>query len=157
MARRPRNGDKAVQLKLHVVASAGILTALVAGWPQAGRAEEGPPSLSCRFAEGHTWSYDKGKFLAAAPSPLTFDIEAIDLDKQAAKLIVDGNHAGTLRVVRALNANSFLEVAQEGFLNLTTIYDKDPATGTYPAVHSRHLGVLGQPIFAQYAGICTAK
>jgi len=59
--------------------------------------------------------------------------------------------------VRALNANSFLEVANEGFLNLTTVYDRDSTSGTYPAVHSRHFGILGQPIFAQYAGSCTAK
>jgi len=59
--------------------------------------------------------------------------------------------------VRALNANHFLEVANEGFLNLTTVYDKDPTTGTHPAVHSRHLGVLGEPVFAQYAGFCTEK
>lgn len=56
--------------------------------------------------------------------------------------------SGKLRIVRALNANSFLEVVDEGFLNLTTIYDLDPATGTYPAVHSRHFGVIGQPVFA---------
>jgi hypothetical protein len=45
----------------------------------------------------------------------------------------------------------------EGFLNLTTVYDKDAATGTYPAVHSRHFGLMGQPVFAQYAGTCKAE
>ena len=33
---------------------------------------------------------------------------------------------GALKIVRAINANHFLEVVNEGFLNLTTIYDKDP-------------------------------
>lgn len=126
--------------------------------PAAVHAEEAPPKrLSCHFEQGHTWSYDAGKFQATDPSPLNFAIEDIDLAKQAAKLIIDGSHTGTLRIVRALNANSYLEVAQEGFLNLTTIYDKDAATGTYPAVHSRHFGLLGQPVFAQYAGACTGK
>jgi hypothetical protein len=126
--------------------------------PTAGHAEEAPPKrLSCHFEQGHTWSYDAGKFKATDPAPLNFAIEDIDLPKQAAKLIIDGSHTGTLRIVRALNANSYMEVAQEGFLNLTTIYDKDPATGTYPAVHSRHFGLLGQPMFAQYAGACTDK
>ena len=60
-------------------------------------------------------------------------------------------------MVRALNANHYLEVAQEGFLNVTTVYDLDPATNSRPAIHSRHLGLLGQPIFAQYAGFCTAR
>jgi len=45
----------------------------------------------------------------------------------------------------------------EGFLNVTTIYDKDEAKGAYPAVHSRHFGLLGQPIVSQYEGYCEAK
>ena len=49
------------------------------------------------------------------------------------------------------------EHVNEGFLNLTTIYDKDATSGVYPAVHSRHFGLLGQPVLAQYAGTCTAK
>ncbi len=56
--------------------------------------------------------------------------------------------------MRAINANHFIEAVNEGFLNLTTIYDKDPATGLYPAVHSRHFGILGQPVFGQYTGSC---
>lgn len=136
-----------------------VLSALVAAAvPCAGHAEDAPPKrLSCHFEQGHTWSYESGKFRAADPSPLNFTIEDIDLAGQAAKLVIDGSHTGTLRIVRALNANSYLEVAQEGFLNLTTIYDKDEATGSYPAVHSRHFGLLGQPVFAQYAGSCTDK
>lgn len=113
-----------------------------------------PKGFSCQFELGRTWSFEQGKFQSTDPSPLKFAIDEIDLGKQAAKLILDGGQTGTLRIVRALNANSYLEVAQEGFLNLTTIYDKDPATGTYPAVHSRHFGLLGQPMFAQYAGTC---
>lgn len=147
-----------VQNRLSQIAGAVAAVLTAAFLPCAGWAEDAPPkALSCHFEQGHTWSYDAGKFQAADPSPLKFDIAEIDLASQAAKLIIDGNHTGTLRIVRALNANSFLEVAQEGFLNLTTIYDKDAATGTYPAVHSRHFGLLGQPMFAQYAGACTEK
>lgn len=116
-----------------------------------------PTTLSCRFDAGHTWTLENGAFTEAKPSPLAFSIAAINLEKQSAQLILDDGKTGTLRVVRALNANSFLEVAQEGFLNLTTVYDKDATSGTYPAVHSRHFGLLGQPMFAQYAGTCTAK
>lgn len=118
--------------------------------------EEGPARLSCVFDQGYSWSYDAGKFASKAPSALSFDISNIDLEKQSATLLIDGKHSGALRIVRALNANHFLEVANEGFLNLTTVYDLDPAAKSYPAVHSRHFGVLGQPVFAQYAGHCKA-
>jgi hypothetical protein len=61
-------------------------------------------------------------------------------------------------VVQAVNATHFLEVATEGFLNITTIYDKDETKGgAYPAVHSRHFGIVGQPIVTQYQGFCEAK
>ncbi len=82
----------------------------------------------------------------------------IDVEKQTAVLIKKKGAKGRqMRIVRAINANHFLEVVNEGFLNLTTIYDLDPATQGYPAVHSRHFGVLGQPLFAQYAGTCKKR
>lgn len=119
--------------------------------------EPGPAHFACDFATGHSWTYESGKFRSEPPKDLKFEIGNIDLDKQSATLILDGKSANSLKIVRALNANTFLEVANEGFLNLTTIYDRDPATGAYPAVHSRHFGLFGQPMFAQYPGTCTAK
>lgn len=121
-------------------------------------AQDEPKHLVCSFAAGNSWSYDNGSFKTEAPAPLTFEITDIDLEGQSARLVTDGrDKPGTLKIVRAINANHFLEVMNEGFLNLTTVYDKDPATGTYPAVHSRHFGLIGQPVFAQYAGTCQAK
>jgi hypothetical protein len=111
--------------------------------------------LSCTFDHGTSTTYEAGEFKSKPAQPLSFEIADIDLEAQAARLLTgNGNGAGTLRIVRALNANHFLEVVNEGFLNFTTIYDIDPARGTYPAVHSRHLGLLGQPVFAQYSGQC---
>jgi len=119
--------------------------------------ETGPAHFACDFSTGYSWTYESGKFRSEPPKDLKFEIGSIDLDKQSAALILDGKSANTLKIVRALNANTYLEVANEGFLNITTIYDRDPATGAYPAVHSRHFGLFGQPMFAQYAGTCVAK
>ncbi|MGB4864487.1 MAG: hypothetical protein WBP38_01160 [Hyphomicrobium sp.] len=116
-----------------------------------------PTAFVCSFDKGTSWSFEKGAFKSAPPTPLSFEIADINLEKQTANLVNESKTTGALKVVRALNANSFLEVANEGFLNLTTVYDRDSTSGTYPAVHSRHFGILGQPIFAQYAGSCTAK
>jgi hypothetical protein len=123
-------------------------------------AQDEPKGYVCSFETGTSWNYDGGNFKPATPEPLTFEIAAIDLDKQSAQLVNaggGGTSSAALKIVRAINANHFLEVVNEGFLNLTTIYDKDATSGVYPAVHSRHFGVLGQPVFAQYAGTCTAK
>jgi hypothetical protein len=121
-------------------------------------ADDGQPrDFLCDFKSGYSWTYESGKFQSTPPNELSFEIGNVDLDKQSATLVLDGKSANTLKIVRALNANTFLEVVNEGFLNLTTIYDRDSETGKYPAVHSRHFGLFGQPMFAQYAGTCTAK
>lgn len=141
------------------LASAAVWLGLTAGTMAAHALDDAVvPPLSCTFKAGAAWTYATGNYTSAEPEPLTFGIEAVDLERQIARLSIAGKPVGNpLRVVRALNANHFLEVAQEGFLNVTTIYDVDPATGTRPAIHSRHLGVFGQPVFSQYAGFCTAK
>lgn len=136
-----------------------MLGALAALGPSSASASD--DAFLCTFDKGTTTSYETGKFASKAPSPLSFEISAIDLKSQSAKLRLaeakPDRPAGTLRIVRAINANHFLEVATEGFLNLTTVYDADPETGDHPAVHSRHFGVLGQPVFAQYNGFCRVK
>lgn len=121
-------------------------------------AEDAPRNLTCSFASGASWSYENGTFNSKPSQPLSFSIEDIDLEKQAATLkTAPDAKGGKLSVVRAINANHFLEVVNEGFLNLTTVYDKDAATGKHPAVHSRHFGLLGSPVFGQYTGYCSDK
>jgi hypothetical protein len=134
------------------VAGAGIACAGTA------RAQEVPKAFTCTFTSGTASTYENGAFRSESPQPLGFKITNIDLDRQTASLVTDAHEKpGVLKIVRAINANHFLEVVNEGFLNLTTIYDEDPATGLYPAVHSRHFGIIGQPVFAQYAGTCRAE
>ena len=145
-------------MSLRIVFIGLVWFAAAASVARAGDSDETIPPLSCVFKAGTAWSYTGGTYTSAPPEPLAFEIEAIDLERQTARLSLAGKPAGSpLRLVRALNANHYLEVAQEGFLNVTTIYDLDPAIGARPAIHSRHLGVLGQPVFAQYAGFCTVK
>lgn len=116
-----------------------------------------PHQFACTFDTGSSWSYDKGKFQSASAAPLSFAVSGIDLEKQTASLVIDGKHSDALRVVRALNGMHFIEVMVEGYMSVTTVYDRDPATGKYPAVHSRHMAVLGSPLVAQYYGACTSQ
>jgi hypothetical protein len=115
-----------------------------------------PKAFACRFAVGVTHAYDKGRFAAEPAAPLAFGIAAIDARTQTADLKTERG-TGQLKIVQAVNAMHFLEVVTEGFLNITTVYDKDEASGAYPAVHSRHFGILGQPLVTQYQGYCEAK
>ncbi len=148
MAKWARAGGKVV------VALAAMLVMLTASETSA---EGIAKRLTCTFDSGTSTIYQAGEFISKPAQALTFEIANIDLEAQSARLLTsEGDGAGTLRVVRALNANHFIEVVNEGFLNLTTIYELDSSRGTYPAVHSRHLGLLGQPVFAQYSGQCKA-
>ena len=115
-----------------------------------------PKAYRCLFETGGVAVYDKGAFRTEKASSLGLEISGIEIDAQTA--VLDGpGVAKPIRVVRAVNALHFLEVAAEGFLNVTTVYDRDDAKGAHPAVHSRHFGVLGQPLVSQYTGFCQEK
>jgi len=133
---------------------AAALIALSSLFASASGADE-PKAFNCTFTEGVTHSYNNGAFVAEKASPLMFGISAIDTKAQSAELKTRGG-TGQLRIVQAVNAMHFLEVVTEGFLHLTTVYDKDEAKGAYPAVHSRHFGLFGQPLVTQYQGFCEA-
>ena len=119
-------------------------------------ASEEPKAFTCSFASGVTHVYDKGEFNAEKPPTLSFGIAAIDQRAQTADLKTERG-TGTLRLVQAVNATHFLEVVTEGSLHITTVFDKDDAKGAYPAVHSRHFGLMGQPIITQYQDFCQAQ
>ena len=121
----------------------------------AGAAGE-PKAFACNFTSGVAHVYEKGQFVPEKATPLSFGIVAINDQAQTAELKTERG-IGTLRIVHAVNATHFLEVVTEGSLHITTIFDKDDATGAYPAVHSRHFGLFGQAIVTQYHGFCEAK
>ena len=150
-------GSRSMIERLRILLGVCMAAAGVAG-TGAWAGEDLPANLHCTFDAGASGTYEAGSFASKTPTPLSFDIDAVDLEAQSAILNAgaDGK-GGKLNVVRAINANHFLEAVNEGFLNLTTVYEKDAATGKYPAVHSRHFGLLGQPVFGQYTGFCTPK
>ena len=120
------------------------------------RAAEDQTAFDCTFGTGITRVYDNKDFKQEPAKSLVFGITDIDAKAQTAKLKT-ASGSGTLRLVLAVNATHFLEVATEGALNITTIYEKDDAKGAFPAVHSRHFALLGQPIVTQYQGFCQSK
>jgi hypothetical protein len=138
-----------------VVAILGLAGLL--GQPTLASAGGWPTSLTCEFPSGTTSTYANGIFTAKASAALAFTIHKIDLTGQAAEIVVTGDDSpGRLAIARAVGANHFLEVVTEGFWNVTTVYDFDEDTKLYPAVHSRHFGLIGQPVVAQYSGSCKA-
>jgi len=119
-------------------------------------AADPPAEYDCVFNSGSTHVYDKGRFSSEPAARLTFGIAAINAPAQTAELRTSFG-TGVLRLVLAVNAIHFIEVATEGALNITTVYDKDDAKDAFPAVHSRHFALVGQPVVTQYQGFCQGK
>jgi hypothetical protein len=124
--------------------------------PVPSSAQDTPKGYACTFARGASQAYVKGRYRTRPAKALAMEIGAIDLEGQRADLVT-AEGKGMLRIVRALGANHFLEVVAEGYLNITTVYQKDEKRNVFPAVHSRHFGLFGEPLVAQYTGTCTAK
>lgn len=136
------------------VAAAAIIAFLTIA-PSAASAAE-PAGFRCDFDKGQVFVFDKGLFRSENVKAMAFGFKAIDRTRQTAFMESAGGEV-PVKVVLAVNALHFLEVAAEGFLNVTTIYDRDETSGAYPAVHSRHFGVLGQAVVSQYQGRCSAR
>jgi hypothetical protein len=142
-----------VSVKLTISVSLAM-ACFVATAPQANAAD--PKGYACTFKTGTAQVYGRGAFKAEVASPLLLELGSIDVAAQTALQIGDKGSV-TLRVVRAVNALHFLEVVSEGFLNITTVYDRDDSIGAHPAVQSRHFGILGEPVVSQYQGFCQSK
>lgn len=143
-------------MKLCVAITAAGLAAgaVLSAVPAAGQGA--PKGYTCTFGKGASQAYAKGRFRAREAKPFTMQIADIDLSGQRAELITPSGK-GTLRIVLAVGANHFLEAVTEGYLNITTVYSRDDKTGLHPAVHSRHFGLFGEPLIAQYTGTCKAQ
>jgi hypothetical protein len=120
------------------------------------RADETVKGFACTFTEGTAASYDKGAFRPEPASAIRFEVTEIGLAAQTATLVI-GERRATVRVFRGVSALNVLEIVAEGYLNVTTIYDRDVGAATHPAVHARHFGVLSQPVVSHYRGSCVVQ
>jgi len=111
------------------------------------------PRYSCTFENGAAWNYDKGQFQDDTNAPLSFEISHISRKAQTAELTTETGRTD-LKLVAAIGAMHFIEVTLAGYLSLTTLYGEGDRL---PAVHSRHLGIVGQPIGGQLTGFCIRK
>ncbi|MBI1386323.1 MAG: hypothetical protein GC150_15560 [Rhizobiales bacterium] len=136
-----------MQLARLVLAVAGLVG--VAAIP----VEAAPRAFVCEFADGQSWTYGLTGFSAGQPVKLAFTIQNVDEAKETA-VLVSQTGGVPLKLVRALDAQHFIEVTVAGFLNITTIYERESGQEDWPAVHSRHLGIIGQPLVSQFRGSC---
>ena len=108
-------------------------------------------TLKCDFASGvfHAW----GENTKINSDHFTLIYDSIDVKARTARLI--GN-VGSSDVVALETPEhlSFLEVTPNGNVTLTTVY-RTGAAAPYPAIHSRHVGLLTEPWGSQMYGSCS--
>lgn len=67
-------------------------------------------------------------------------------------------YAGPLTVIRGNESATFVEATAVGNVTMTTLYtEQRTADGRIPAVHSRHMSVLGRGLVSHYTGACIRK
>jgi len=116
---------------------------------------DAPKGYICKFKDGGAWTFQAGKFSAEGGKNLSLEIRHDEKSTSKATLKTSDG-ASKLKRVAALDADHYLEVTVGGYLNITTIFDPSNKKDGFPAVHSRHLGILGRPIVSQFRGICQA-
>jgi hypothetical protein len=85
------------------------------------------------------------------------DLTFAGLNPQQGKAQLIGNAgASDLRFWKGAWTWNFVEVTDTGNVTTTTVFDASNGKD-FPAVHSRHTSVVGEPLPSQYRGICAAK
>jgi hypothetical protein len=112
-------------------------------------------SFRCNFSDGISTNWDSGKpslTKDARMAEMVFD--QLDTQKGSGRLI--GN-AGVENIQTLSGDKSIhiIEITPTRNMNITTIFapvKKNP--NLHPAVHSRHINLMGEPLTSQFVGLC---
>jgi hypothetical protein len=138
-------------MKVTVVAA----TALLASLGTAAFATE-PKAFVCKFTQGASARYDEAEWSVKVLNE-KLDLTFAGLNPQQGKAQLIGNAgASDLRFWKGAWTWNFVEVTDTGNVTTTTVFDASNGKD-FPAVHSRHTSVVGEPLPSQYRGICAAK
>ncbi|MBC7625278.1 MAG: hypothetical protein H7232_18075 [Aeromicrobium sp.] len=108
-------------------------------------------TLECDFNSGVFHAGSEKTAITSDKFQLLYD--AIDARAGTARLI--GNlGASEVKVIERAGRLTFIEVTASGNVTLTTVY-RTGAAAPYPAIHSRHVGLLTEPWGSQMYGTCS--
>ena len=112
-------------------------------------------SLKCEFptSASNDWQKDAPVPIVKKGQKFAFHIDGIDTSKGTARIIGNAG-AEDLTAVSTQESIHFLETTPSGNLNITTVFDAHTKEGSYKAVHSRHVTMMGGPLPSQAYGFC---
>jgi hypothetical protein len=115
-----------------------------------------PKAFVCKFTQGASARYDEAEWSVKVLNE-KLDLTFAGLNPQQGKAQLIGNAgASDLRFWKGAWTWNFVEVTDTGNVMTTTVFDTSNGKD-FPAVHSRHTSVVGEPLSSQYRGICSAR
>jgi len=138
---------------MKTIATAAIALSAVLG--TAAFANE-PKAFVCKFTQGAAARYDEAEWSVKMLNE-KLDLTFAGLNSQQGKAQLIGNAgASDVRFWKGAWTWNFVEVTDVGNVMTTTVFEASGGKD-YPAVHSRHTSVAGEPFPSQYRGTCSAK
>ena len=132
------------------------LLALLIELPHAGAADATLKAFSCDFSEGVFTVFEDGKPETEKSGAMSFVFASLDIENGSAQM-VGNNGAADINLLQGSDSLHFLEVTPTGNLNVTSVYTTQAKGGRFISVHSRHVGISGEPWMSQFWGTCEAK
>jgi hypothetical protein len=110
----------------------------------------------CKFTQGAAARYDEAEWSVKVLNE-KMEFTFAGLNPQQGKAQMVGNvGASDVRFWKGAWTWNFVEVTDTGNVMTTTVFETSNGKD-YPAVHSRHTSVAGEPFPSQYRGICSAR
>jgi hypothetical protein len=137
------------------VIGAVLLIAALPGSLNAALSQSAVKAYVCDFTTGQTTSWNTNW---ASPESEAFASQTVFVFKEKSRAQMIGHSgAADVLVVSGDLSFHFLERTDTGNFTLTTVFADVERPGFFPAVHSRHMNIFGQPRISQLRGSCTAR
>jgi hypothetical protein len=120
------------------------------------QAQDAPKALLCQFPQGVLSNFEKIWSSKSLSENFQLIIAAIDRAGGKAQLIGNAG-AADLIVVDGGTVLNFLEITPTGNSTLTSVFLKRTPDDKFPAVHARHMSMIGNAVVSNYRGLCTAR
>ena len=115
-----------------------------------------PKAIVCEFTSRHSANFDPRYQPNKTGERLALTFASIDVAARSAQLIGNAG-AATVTLFASEGKLNFVEVTDGGNITMTSVFALVPSGDPMPAVHSRHMMMLGMALVSQFTGSCAPR
>jgi hypothetical protein len=119
-------------------------------------AQSFPRALVCSFSTVFISQFEGDWTTKSQQEKFDLTIAAIDVKNSTAQLL-GSQGASDIAAFAGLDILNFLEITGVGNQTLTTVFLGKRRNDAHPAIHSRHMSILGTPVVSHFRGYCVPK